>query len=101
MKGKSPFYPGQPVPIEFFIGRSKEVERINAFLLNGYQDDDPAVWAYGFSLESKCNCQGCGQLRPPHGPWQHVPGCGTVCPLPSRVQHPQRPHYLQIPFTFP
>ncbi len=27
-KGKSPFYPGQPVPIEFFIGRIKEVQRI-------------------------------------------------------------------------
>jgi len=27
-KGKSPFYPGQPVPIEFFIGRLKEIERI-------------------------------------------------------------------------
>ncbi len=28
-KGKSPFYPGQPVPIEFFIGRMKEVQRIS------------------------------------------------------------------------
>lgn len=28
-KGKSPFYPGQPVPIEFFIGRIKEIERIS------------------------------------------------------------------------
>ncbi|MFQ5900871.1 MAG: BREX system ATP-binding domain-containing protein [Thermodesulfobacteriota bacterium] len=27
-KGKSPFYPGQPVPIEFFIGRINEVQRI-------------------------------------------------------------------------
>jgi hypothetical protein len=27
-KGKSPFYPGQPVPIEFFIGRMNEIQRI-------------------------------------------------------------------------
>lgn len=27
-KGKSPFYPGQPVPVDFFIGRIKEIERI-------------------------------------------------------------------------
>jgi len=27
-KGKSPFYPGQPVPIDFFVGRINEVQRI-------------------------------------------------------------------------
>ena len=27
-KGKSPFYPGQPVPIQFFAGRAKEISRI-------------------------------------------------------------------------
>lgn len=27
-KGKSPFYPGQPVPIELFTGRAEQVERI-------------------------------------------------------------------------
>lgn len=27
-KDKSPFYPGQPVPIEFFIGRLQEIKRI-------------------------------------------------------------------------
>ncbi len=27
-KGKSPFYPGQPVPIEFFIGRVNEIQRV-------------------------------------------------------------------------
>ena len=27
-KGKSPFYPGQPVPVDLFIGRLKEIERI-------------------------------------------------------------------------
>ena len=27
-KGKSPFYPGQPVPADFFIGRIHEIERI-------------------------------------------------------------------------
>lgn len=27
-KGKSPFYPGQPVPIEFFIGRINEINRV-------------------------------------------------------------------------
>ena len=27
-KGKSPFYPGQPVPAEFFTGRANEINRI-------------------------------------------------------------------------
>jgi hypothetical protein len=27
-KGKSPFYPGQPVPVELFVGRSSEISRI-------------------------------------------------------------------------
>jgi len=27
-KGKSPFYPGQPVPVELFVGRKAEIERI-------------------------------------------------------------------------
>ena len=27
-KGKSPFYPGQPVPIDLFVGRTAQIERI-------------------------------------------------------------------------
>ena len=27
-KGKSPFYPGQPVPIDFFVGRMAEIKKI-------------------------------------------------------------------------
>lgn len=27
-KGKSPFYPGQPVPIEFFVGRQSQIDHI-------------------------------------------------------------------------
>ncbi len=27
-KGKSPFYPGQPVPVELFVGRRPQIERI-------------------------------------------------------------------------
>ena len=27
-KGKSPFYPGQPVPVELFVGRTPQIERI-------------------------------------------------------------------------
>jgi hypothetical protein len=27
-KGKSPFYPGQPVPIELFVGRTAQIERM-------------------------------------------------------------------------
>lgn len=27
-KAKSPFYPGQPVPVEFFVGRSEQINRI-------------------------------------------------------------------------
>lgn len=29
-KGKSPFYPGQPVPTELFVGRKNQIERIMA-----------------------------------------------------------------------
>ncbi|RJQ56442.1 MAG: ATP-binding protein [Nitrospiraceae bacterium] len=28
-KGISPFYPGQPVPVELFVGRQKEIEKIS------------------------------------------------------------------------
>src|SRR5262245_54460617 len=28
LKGKSPFYPGQPVPVELFVGRKAEIDRI-------------------------------------------------------------------------
>jgi len=28
-KGQSPFYPGQPVPVDLFVGRAEEVERIS------------------------------------------------------------------------
>lgn len=28
MKGISPFYPGQPVPVDLFVGRQKEIEKI-------------------------------------------------------------------------
>jgi len=27
-KGKSPFYPGQPVPVELFVGRQEEIDRL-------------------------------------------------------------------------
>ncbi len=27
-KGKSPFYPGQPVPVELFVGRAEQIDRI-------------------------------------------------------------------------
>jgi len=27
-KGKSPFYPGQPVPVELFVGRTSQIDRI-------------------------------------------------------------------------
>lgn len=32
MKGKSPFYPGQPIPVDLFVGR---VEQINHILIRG------------------------------------------------------------------
>jgi hypothetical protein len=33
-KGKSPFYPDQPVPLELFIGRKKEIKRIQDRSIN-------------------------------------------------------------------
>lgn len=29
-KGSSPFYPGHPVPKEFFVGRKKELQEIGS-----------------------------------------------------------------------
>ncbi len=28
-KGQSPFYPGQPVPVDLFVGRKAEIDRIS------------------------------------------------------------------------
>jgi predicted ATPase len=28
LKGQSPFYPGQPVPVELFVGRQAQIDRI-------------------------------------------------------------------------
>ena len=35
MKGISPFYPGQPVPVDFFVGRQKEIEKIKSTTFRG------------------------------------------------------------------
>ena len=32
LRGRSPFYPGQPVPVELFVGRKEEIDRINRAL---------------------------------------------------------------------
>lgn len=46
-KGKSPFYPGQPVPIEFFTGRKSEIIRIARSLNQVEQGKPQAVFLTG------------------------------------------------------
>jgi hypothetical protein len=46
-KGKSPFYPGQPVPAEFFVGREDEIERIKRALTQVSAGKPQAVYVSG------------------------------------------------------
>jgi hypothetical protein len=46
-KGRSPFYPGQPVPIDLFVGRSQEVERITRALTQVAYGKPQAVFLTG------------------------------------------------------
>ncbi len=46
-KGKSPFYPGQPVPIELFIGRKEEIARISRSLQQVKQGKPQAIYLTG------------------------------------------------------
>lgn len=42
-KGKSPFYPGQPVPVELFVGRAAQIERIMTRGVNQVTAGKPAA----------------------------------------------------------
>ncbi len=46
-KGKSPFYPGQPVPIEFFIGRMDEIGRVTRSLSQVEMGKPQAIFLTG------------------------------------------------------
>lgn len=46
-KGQSPFYPGQPVPIDLFVGRSKEIERITRAALQVAGGKPQAIFITG------------------------------------------------------
>ncbi len=46
-KSKSPFYPGQPVPVEFFIGRQSEIDRITRALRQVAVGKPQAVFVVG------------------------------------------------------
>ncbi|MFA4923195.1 MAG: ATP-binding protein [Ignavibacteriaceae bacterium] len=46
-KGKSPFYPGQPVPIDFFTGRLAQVERISRSLIQTENGKPQAIFLSG------------------------------------------------------
>jgi hypothetical protein len=47
MKGINPFYPGQPVPVEFFTGRMKEIQRIIRAIAQVEQGKQQAVFLTG------------------------------------------------------
>jgi hypothetical protein len=46
-KGRSPFYPGQPVPVEFFVGRAAEIRRIQRALNQVEQGKPQAIFLTG------------------------------------------------------
>jgi hypothetical protein len=47
-KGKSPFYPGQPVPVELFVGRASQIDRILVRGVNQvYQGKPVAMFIQG------------------------------------------------------
>ncbi len=46
-KGKSPFYPGQPVPVELFVGRQEEINRITRALSQVELGKPQAVFVTG------------------------------------------------------
>ena len=46
-KGRSPFYPGQPVPIDFFTGRSKQINRISRSLYQTENGKPQAIFLSG------------------------------------------------------
>jgi len=57
-KSRSPFYPGQPVPIELFIGRQKEIERIERALVQTKQGKMQVLFIsgeYGIGKSSLAN----------------------------------------------
>jgi len=46
-KSKSPFYPGQPVPVDLFVGRDEEISRINRALMQVSAGKPQAVFVTG------------------------------------------------------
>jgi len=57
-KSRSPFYPGQPVPTEFFTGRLKEIERIERALIQTQQGKMQVLFIsgeYGIGKSSLAN----------------------------------------------
>lgn len=46
-KGKSPFYPGQPVPVELFVGRDREIQRVTRALSQVALGKPQAVFVTG------------------------------------------------------
>jgi len=46
-KGKSPFYPGQPIPVELFVGREKEIKKITRALGQVEMGKPQAVFVSG------------------------------------------------------
>lgn len=46
-KGISPFYPGQPVPVEFFVGRTSELDRVRRSVAQVMRGKPQAIYVEG------------------------------------------------------
>lgn len=69
-KGKSPFYPGQPVPIELFVGRSAQIERVLTRGAGQVAEGKPtAVFIQGEYGIGKSSMAGCLQAMAEKAAW--------------------------------
>ena len=90
-KGKSPFYPGQPVPVELFVGRAKQIERIMTRGVDQVALGKPvAMFIQGEYGIGKSSIAGFTQWlaerdRGLHGIYAPLGGCQTLADLPAAI----------------
>ena len=91
MKGKSPFYPGQPVPVELFVGRSEQIERIMIRGVKQVASGKPvAMFIQGEYGIGKSSIAGFTQWLAEkdhglHGIYAPLGGCKGLADLPAAV----------------
>ncbi len=83
-KGRSPFYPGQPVPLELFVGRESEISRIVERGLAQVENGKPTSFfiqgEYGIGKSSFAGyIRGLGEKRHAlHGIYATLGGCNSL-----------------------